>query len=167
MHPLAQRIETLDSSDRAFVLKFIEFLEWKRHERPLIVTQESLVRAKAMARRLRAVREALGRTELEAANAAGVALVSYRRYEADGHGPRRWPSHKCEDYCDAWNVSLDWLVRGEGTMFREGGPPKLKPAETEPPAQPPRRRSTEPASTKKAETNLLDFSNFRRYRQTD
>lgn len=115
MMTFQQRIDALEPADQEAVIRFIEFVEWKRTERPLIVQQRWLDRSAEQAQRLRAVREALGKSEEDAARVADVALHTYLAYER--RGPRRWSSAKIFAYCETWGVNTGWLLLGEGEMF--------------------------------------------------
>lgn len=115
------RFANLGPTDQAAVLHYLEYLEWKRDERPAVQDEARIALSSAIAARLRAVRTTLGKTEEEAAEAAGIfRLSTYLTYET--RGPRRWSAAKMRRYCEAWNVSIDWLYTGEGSMFR-GAPP--------------------------------------------
>ena len=59
--------------------------------------------------RLRVTRLALGITEKEAADAHGVSLQTYRRWEAGG----QQRGSQFVDFAEKYNVSLNWLVCGE------------------------------------------------------
>jgi hypothetical protein len=45
-------------------------------------------------------------------------------------------------YCAEWNVSMDWLADGTGTMFREGGPTRIKSERAVFEAQSPKRKNS-------------------------
>jgi transcriptional regulator with XRE-family HTH domain len=60
--------------------------------------------------RLRTTRLALGISEQEAADAGGVTLRTYRKYEA-GFPQRKWDFM---GFVTKYDVSLDWIIRGEG-----------------------------------------------------
>lgn len=64
----------------------------------------------AIGHRLRVVRAALGLTEREAADAFGVTLRTYRRYEAGcvGNRPLTIVRFACR-----YAISLDWIIYGE------------------------------------------------------
>jgi transcriptional regulator with XRE-family HTH domain len=66
----------------------------------------------AVYRRLRIARLTLGLTEPEAAAAAGVTLRTYRKWEADHDRPAR--TEPMLAFAEAYDVSLDWLICGEG-----------------------------------------------------
>ena len=64
----------------------------------------------AISERLRIVRIALGLSEKEAAEAFGVTLRTYRRYEAGGAVPgKHWLR-----FCDRYRISVNWLLLGDG-----------------------------------------------------
>ena len=69
---------------------------------------------RAVGRRIRLVRLTLGFTKAEAAAAARVSQRSYERWEAGG-GARTWPLLR---FCEKYNVSLDWLIAGDGKFLR-------------------------------------------------
>ncbi len=71
------RIASLEPTDQSAVLAFIEFLEWKRADRPLIQDQARIECPTQRASRLRTIRETLGKTEEDAAAVAGVSLSTY------------------------------------------------------------------------------------------
>lgn len=54
----------------------------------------------------------LGLSEKEMAAAYGVTLPTYRRYEAGGIQNGK-TSAFC-DFADKYNISIDWLMAGEG-----------------------------------------------------
>jgi transcriptional regulator with XRE-family HTH domain len=64
--------------------------------------------------RLRQAREALDLTEQQAADAFGVTLKTYRKYEAGGR-PRS--SAPLVRFADKYNVSPDWIFMGEQPMM--------------------------------------------------
>jgi transcriptional regulator with XRE-family HTH domain len=64
--------------------------------------------------RLRIVRLAVGVTEQEAADAAGTTLRTWRKYEINGTlrtGPLL-------AFADKYDISLDWLIDGDGGAVR-------------------------------------------------
>ncbi len=66
---------------------------------------------RSVGHRFRVVQIALGITEQDAADASGVSLRTYRRYE---NGDRQ----RCSSFVGfsgKFNVSVDWLILGEGT----------------------------------------------------
>jgi transcriptional regulator with XRE-family HTH domain len=63
-------------------------------------------------RRLRVARLALGVTEKEAASAATVTLRTWRKWES-GAVPRG-NIFKLVSFADKYDVSLDWLITGDG-----------------------------------------------------
>jgi transcriptional regulator with XRE-family HTH domain len=65
---------------------------------------------RAAGHRLRVTRIALGITERQAADAYGVTVRTYRKYEA---GQPQRPSCGFVVFANRYQVSLDWLVRGE------------------------------------------------------
>jgi transcriptional regulator with XRE-family HTH domain len=66
---------------------------------------------RAQAQRLRVVRGVYGATEREAADAFGVRLRTYRKYEA-GRLPRS--SVGFVRFARVFGISLDWLICGDG-----------------------------------------------------
>lgn len=64
----------------------------------------------AVARRLRVTRGALGLTEQQGAEAFGVSLLTYRRYEA---GRRHRSAGPAINFARRYDVSLDWLFDGD------------------------------------------------------
>jgi transcriptional regulator with XRE-family HTH domain len=65
--------------------------------------------------RLRRARLALGLTEQEAAEAARRTVETWRNYEATGKGYCTSPVLR---FSEKFDVSLDWLLVGEGRPFR-------------------------------------------------
>jgi len=65
---------------------------------------------RAVGRRLRVMRGALGLTEQQAAKGFGVSLRTYRRYEA---GQRQRSAVPAVNFARRYNVSLDWLFDGD------------------------------------------------------
>lgn len=63
-----------------------------------------------MRERLPLIRKTLGLSEREAANAAGVTLKTYRKWEETGRVRSADPLRKL---CDEFDVSLNWLMMGE------------------------------------------------------
>jgi hypothetical protein len=88
--------------------------------------------------RLRAARETLNQSTESAADAAGLTLKTYERYEQGRIG--RWATAKMLGFVETWNISLDWLLEGTGTMFCDGGPPQLEPSRPPQPVEAPPRR---------------------------
>ena len=73
--------------------------------------------------RLRVTRLALGITEKEAADAHGVSLQTYRRWEAGG----QQRGSQFVDFAEKYNVSLNWLVCGEtGPIWRSTRAARLR-----------------------------------------
>jgi hypothetical protein len=71
----------------------------------------SLVDRKARGRRLKAAREAAGyRTAARAAEALDVAWEAYAGHE----GGRRGFDRRIEQYAEAFDVSVEWLLNGLG-----------------------------------------------------
>lgn len=127
MSELDARFAALEPADQTSFLAFIEFLEWKRYDRPEIRQSDGMKRASEQAPRFRAIRETLGKSLQECADAAGVAVATYAHFET--RGPRRWSSVKEADYCETFGVNAAWLMRGEGEMFCRGhGPIKVRRA---------------------------------------
>lgn len=62
-------------------------------------------------RRYHVARLALGLTEQEAADAHGVTLRTYRKWEAGGRQTNN-PDHLVR-FAEKYDVSLDWLMVGE------------------------------------------------------
>jgi hypothetical protein len=70
------------------------------------------------AHRLRLARIALGLTEAEAAATATRSVRTWKKYEATGKGrSMTWPI-RC--FVNKYELSYDWLLCGEGGMFRRG-----------------------------------------------
>ena len=69
----------------------------------------------AYAHRLRVTRIALNITEAEAAEAHGVRLATYRKWEAGGRPHSIGPMLR---FMEKFDVSADWLVAGEGFGIR-------------------------------------------------
>src|ERR1700742_4732595 len=70
---------------------------------------------KALSERLRLTRKTLGISEQEAADAAGVSVKTYRKYEIGATTPQ------CDfmDFCCELDVSFNWLMYGEGNFLSE------------------------------------------------
>jgi hypothetical protein len=130
---LGQRIAALPPAAQSVISHFLEYLEWKEK---LPVYKGAGAEAsdaydrRALGRRLHVVRETLKQTLDEAAYVAGLSLTTYEAYEGGKIG--RWATRKMLSYCDTWNVSLDWLLEGAGTMFRDDRRPDIKPMEVAP-----------------------------------
>jgi transcriptional regulator with XRE-family HTH domain len=72
----------------------------------------------AVGRRMQVARLALGLSPAEAADAWGLALETYLRWEREG--PPRW-SHltgKILAFAQKFDVSLDWLLLGDASLVR-------------------------------------------------
>jgi transcriptional regulator with XRE-family HTH domain len=67
---------------------------------------------RAVYRRLRIARLTLGLTEAEAAAAASISLRTYKKWEANHDRPAR--TGPMLAFAEAYDVSLDWLILGEG-----------------------------------------------------
>jgi transcriptional regulator with XRE-family HTH domain len=67
-------------------------------------------------RRYRIARLTLGLTEKEAADAYGVTLRTYRKWEAGGRQTNR--SDYVVRFAEKYDVSLDWLMVGDGSNVR-------------------------------------------------
>jgi transcriptional regulator with XRE-family HTH domain len=67
---------------------------------------------RACGHRLRVTRIALGITEQAAADAHGVTLATYRKYEA-GYPQRPKLAGGFVGFANAFDVSIDWLCSGE------------------------------------------------------
>jgi transcriptional regulator with XRE-family HTH domain len=65
----------------------------------------------ACAHRLRVTRIALGITEQEAADAHGVTVRTYRKWEAGANQRSIRPTLR---FAEKFDVSMDWLLGGEG-----------------------------------------------------
>jgi hypothetical protein len=76
--------------------------------------------------RLREVRHQLCLSELDAAQSYGVGVQTYRRYERGS--AQRHRMRKLVDFADKYNLSLDWLIEGRGTMFMGGARPAIASA---------------------------------------
>jgi transcriptional regulator with XRE-family HTH domain len=70
----------------------------------------TLVRWRAVGRRLRVTRSALGITEQKVAEAFGVSLRTYRRYES---GRRQRSAAPAVNFARRYDVSLDWIFDGD------------------------------------------------------
>jgi transcriptional regulator with XRE-family HTH domain len=126
----SRRFDALPPTAQSHVIGFLEFLEWKaKHSVGVYDAGKENRRDKnrAIGARLLAVRTTLRQSIDEAAQVADVAIYTYEKYERGVIG--RWPTVKVISYADTWNVSLDWLLEGTGTMFR-GEPPVLTPTDT-------------------------------------
>lgn len=170
LRSIDKRLEALPPTAQSALLGYLEFLEWKdKHSVGKYSTSSSnndRDQRQAIGARLLAIRTALRQGIEEAADVAGVSPAAYERYERGIIG--RWPTRKVTEYAQTWNVNFDFLLDGTGEMFREGGPPALEPTEIAAPPMRSKPKAPAPtATTKPAETNLLDFSNFRRYRRND
>lgn len=64
--------------------------------------------------RLRVTRRTLGISEREAADAAGVDVRTYRRWEKGGRDRSSVPLRR---FCDEFDVSYDWLLVGKGRFL--------------------------------------------------
>lgn len=81
-------------------------------------------------KRLRCLRTVLGVTEKAFAAAHPIALRTYRKMEAGT--PVRLSNRKLMNFVETYNISLDWILDGRGSMFRRNrsrrkGPTKLAP----------------------------------------
>lgn len=123
MITLGERVSALPDYQQNALLHFLEYLEWKAKLPGTGYAQQD---NRALGERLRAVRTELQQTEDDAAAVAGVALVTYQRYEKGTIG--RWATLKYLRYADTWNVSVDWLTAGTGTMFRGNQRPDIAPS---------------------------------------
>lgn len=72
---------------------------------------------RGLGHRLRVTRIALGISEAEAAAAAKRSVRTWRKYEETGR-LRGSSTYNLLCFADKYDVSLDWLVAGDGTMFR-------------------------------------------------
>ena len=68
----------------------------------------------AYGHRLRVTRIALGLTEQEAAEAHGATLKTYRKWE---NGARQRGGDSFIKFADAYNISLNWLLGGDGSTL--------------------------------------------------
>jgi transcriptional regulator with XRE-family HTH domain len=66
--------------------------------------------------RLRITRKTLGISEQEAADAADVTVTTYRKWEKGGHVHGTDP---LLNFCDEFDVSLNWLGSGKGRFLAE------------------------------------------------
>ena len=121
-HPLHDRVTALPPHQQTAVYAFLEYLEWKSRLPGTGYGEDN----RALGERLRAVRLELRQSEDDAAEVAGVALATYQRYEKGTIG--RWATQKYLRYAEAWNVSVDWLSDGRGTMFRGNKRPDIAPS---------------------------------------
>jgi transcriptional regulator with XRE-family HTH domain len=67
-----------------------------------------------LSERLRVTGRTLGISEREAADAAGVTIATYRKYEKGG---RERSSIVFRNFCDELDVSYNWLLTGEGRFL--------------------------------------------------
>ncbi len=65
-------------------------------------------------KRLKEVRQTLGKTQKEMAEALGVSLRAYQMYE---EGKRKLPPEKMQLLAELFKVNLHWLLTGEGEPF--------------------------------------------------
>jgi transcriptional regulator with XRE-family HTH domain len=70
----------------------------------------------ALSERLRLTRKLLRVSEQEAADAAGVTVKTYQKWESGATAPR---CGFIENFCDELEVSIDWLLSGEGEFLFE------------------------------------------------
>jgi transcriptional regulator with XRE-family HTH domain len=70
---------------------------------------------KVAGHRPRVTRICLGISEADAAKAFGVTLRTYRKYEAGNPQRGAFP---LVNFAEAYDVSLDWLIEGEGHGLR-------------------------------------------------
>lgn len=75
----------------------------------MVDTPES--QAKAISRRLRELRQALGYTQATMARIAGIGTTTWNNYEK---GLRRISLDEALKVCSATGATLDWIYRGEG-----------------------------------------------------
>jgi transcriptional regulator with XRE-family HTH domain len=122
---LEERVSALPLADQSTFFGFLEYIEWKRRLPGADAGRNKARSRKDVGARLLAVRETLKQSEESAADAAGLTLKTYQQYERGRIG--RWATAKMLNYVDVWNISLDWLSLGNGTMFR-GAPPQLEPS---------------------------------------
>lgn len=64
----------------------------------------------AIAHRLRMTREALGLNQTELCERAGVKRNTYNQWE---QGKGRPQIDEAQKLCDAFNITLDWIYRGD------------------------------------------------------
>ena len=66
--------------------------------------------------RMRMMRKLLGISEREAAEALGVTVRTYRKWET-GKETRGLQYRRLDEYCDAYGVRFSWLACGEGNFL--------------------------------------------------
>jgi transcriptional regulator with XRE-family HTH domain len=66
---------------------------------------------RAVGHRFRVARIALGMTEEETADACGISLRTYRRYESGG---KQRSINPISRFTEKYDVYIDWLLLGEG-----------------------------------------------------
>lgn len=69
-----------------------------------------------LSERLRATRKILGISEREAADAAGVTVATYRKWEKGGYVRG---TMTLRSFCDELDVSFHWLLDGWGSFLVE------------------------------------------------
>jgi transcriptional regulator with XRE-family HTH domain len=152
-----QRVAALPAHIQTSFRAYLEYLEFKAALPSYRSDKEAL--REGLGPRLRAVREALQQSEEAAAEIAGVALSTYQRYEKGNIG--RWSTAKFTNYADRLNLSIDWLLEGDGSMFRGDRRPDIEPsAEPVPEPKPAPRRCAAhaPASVvRPAASNVIDW----------
>jgi transcriptional regulator with XRE-family HTH domain len=67
--------------------------------------------------RLRVMRRTLGISEWEAADAAGVTIRTYRKWEKGGLIKGALGSDPLTIFCDEFDVSYNWLLAGKGNFL--------------------------------------------------
>jgi transcriptional regulator with XRE-family HTH domain len=65
--------------------------------------------------RLKQVRQTLGYTQLEFARTAGIPRSTYTKFELGRNIPK---IVYVNCICDRYHINQEWLLTGEGTMFR-------------------------------------------------
>jgi transcriptional regulator with XRE-family HTH domain len=69
--------------------------------------------------RVKMLRKALGKTQQELANELGIGFSAVSHAERD-HGTTFYSGKVMEKMSALYNVNLDWIMTGAGTMFRSG-----------------------------------------------
>lgn len=82
--------------------------------------------------RIKKIRLELGYTQEQMAAFFGIRRAGYRRYEGGETTPG---VQALKMLADRFNVSLEWLIRGEGSMIRSEADPEPKAPEFEKPVE--------------------------------
>lgn len=91
--------------------------EWRGYHRTMIDPDDSGDLTADVARRLALTRAALGFNQLEFGKIAGLSQPQYHQFES---AKRRLTLDAALKLCDAHNLTLDWLFRGDpsGLAYR-------------------------------------------------